>query len=74
MSSKTSFGPKVAHPALKKQGRKSKWLAGECGFSREHVSLVLNGHREASDDFIEKVSAALNIDVPTKAGTKARAS
>lgn len=38
------------------------------------MTLVLNGDRVPSEDLVDRIAKALNMDVPTKAGTKARAS
>lgn len=76
MSSKTHFRPHVARGYMKAQGRKVGWLADECKCTREHMSLVLHGHRPPSDGLVEKMATALNLEADAfgKVGPRAKAS
>jgi transcriptional regulator with XRE-family HTH domain len=48
--------------ALGSSGRSVSWLARKTGYSRGHVSAILNGERPATDEFLAHTRAALGVE------------
>lgn len=62
MTSPMTYDATLIRELLDHQGRSGEWLADRTGYSREHVSRVLNAVHPVTEKFA--VAAAAAFDVP----------
>lgn len=57
----SEFDHRALREVMDYQGRSPEWLAEVTGYSREHVSRLLNGHLPITAKFADRAGRALGI-------------